>query len=257
MALSRDATLRLGLPGGIRACLFDLDGVLTRTAEIHARAWKQAFDEELARLPGLRADQAAPFDLVRDYERYVDGKPRADGARSFLRARGIDLPEGGDDEPGDHTVRAIARRKDRLFVRLLGAAPAATFAGSVRYLRAARAAGLRTAVVSSSKHCRMVVASARIADLFDAEIDGVVAAARRLAGKPAPDTYLAAASALGVTPAEAAVFEDALAGVVAGRAGGFGFVVGVDRLHQADALREHGANVVVDDLSVLIAQEAP
>jgi beta-phosphoglucomutase family hydrolase len=228
----------LGLPPRIAACLFDLDGVLTRTAILHAAAWKQAFD------PVLAAHGQAAFDAVADYTRYVDGRPRDDGVRSLLGARGIALP--------DAEVRAIAARKDALFARVLHDRPVETYPGSLRYLRAARDGGLRTAVVSSSKHTVEVVRSAGIADLFDARIDGMIAEHRRLAGKPAPDTYLAAAAALAVDPARAAVFEDALAGVEAGRAGRFGYVVGVDRASQAAALREHGADVVVDDLARLL-----
>jgi beta-phosphoglucomutase family hydrolase len=228
----------LGLPPRIAACLFDLDGVLTRTAILHAAAWKQAFD------PVLAGHGQAAFDAVADYTRYVDGRPREDGARSLLAARGI--------AASDAEVRAIAARKDALLARVLHDQPVATYPGSLRYLRAARDGGLSTAVVSSSKHTEEVVRSAGIAELFDARIDGVIAEHRRLAGKPAPDTYLAAAAALAVEPARAAVFEDALAGVEAGRAGRFGYVVGVDRAGQAAALREHGADVVVDDLARLL-----
>ena len=230
--------LRLGLPPRIAACLFDLDGVLTRTSVLHAAAWKQVFD------PVLAAKGQTAFDAVADYTRYVDGKPREDGVRSLLAARGLALP-------GD-TVRAIAAHKDQLFERLLHERPVETYSGSVRYLRAARDAGLATAVVSSSKHTAQVLRAAGLADRFDARIDGVIAEQRRLAGKPAPDTYLAAARALGVEPARAAVFEDALAGVEAGRAGRFGYVVGVDRAGQAAELRRHGADVVVADLAALL-----
>lgn len=229
---------RLGLPPHIAAVLFDLDGVLTRTSILHAAAWKQAFD------PVLDARGQPPFDAVTDYTRYVDGRPREDGVRSLLAARGIALP--------DAEVRAIAARKDELFERLLRERPVDTYAGSVRYLRAARDGGLKTAVVSSSKHTQEVLRAAGIADLFDARIDGVIAEQRRLAGKPAPDTYLAAAHALAIEPARAAVFEDALAGVEAGRAGRFGYVVGVDRAGQAAELRRRGADVVVPDLAALL-----
>jgi beta-phosphoglucomutase family hydrolase len=228
----------LGLPPQITACLFDLDGVLTPTATLHARAWKQTFD------PVLAARGQAAFDAGADYTRYVDGRPREDGVRALLAARGIAL---SDDE-----IRAIAARKDAEFEHLLHEQAVETYPGSLRYLRAARDSGLRTAVVSSSKHTAEVVRAAGIADLFDARIDGVIAEQRHLTGKPAPDTYLAAAGALAVEPARAAVFEDALAGVEAGRAGRFGYVVGVDRAGQAAALREHGADVVVDDLARLL-----
>jgi len=232
----------LGLPSGTRACLFDLDGVLTQTAKLHAAAWKRMFDDFL----GQRSDRpCVPFDVVHDYARYVDGKLRLDGARSFLASRGIEVPE--------EKLRDLAARKDDLLLEMLGRAPVETYEGSVRYVRAAREAGLRTAVVSSSKHCQQVLASAGIADLFDARIDGNVAAAEHLAGKPAPDTYLAAAAAVGVDPTQASVFEDAVSGVEAGRAGHFGYVVGIDRVGQAAELRRHGADVVVTDLATLMA----
>ena len=238
LGAARPIQTALGLPARIEACLFDVDGVLTQTAALHAAAWKQVFDEI------LRARQQPPFDAVADYTRFVDGRPREDGVRTLLAARGIELP------PSD--VHAIAERKDALLERLLRERPVATYAGSVRYLHAARDGGMKTAMVSSSKHARDVVRSAGIADLFDAYIDGVVAEQRHLAGKPAPDTYLAAVDALAIEPARAVVFEDALAGVEAGRAGHFGYVVGVDRADQAAALREHGADVVVRDLAALL-----
>jgi beta-phosphoglucomutase family hydrolase len=229
----------LGLPDHVRACLFDLDGVLTQTASVHATAWKQIFDDV------LRQRGERPFDIATDYPRYVDGKPREDGVRSFLASRGIALSE--------RAVRAIGARKNALFTRMLHEQPVATYAGSVRYVHAVRDAHLATAVVSSSRHTGDALEAAGIAELFDVRIDGTVAEQRKLAGKPAPDTYLAAADALHVEPADAVVFEDALAGVEAGRAGHFGYVVGVDRAHQAAALREHGADVVVGDLAQLLA----
>jgi beta-phosphoglucomutase family hydrolase/Cof subfamily protein (haloacid dehalogenase superfamily) len=232
------ARATLGLPSRVQACLFDLDGVLTRTAVVHAAAWKQTFDEV------LRERRQPLFDIAIDYPRYVDGKPREDGVRSFLASRGIDA--------SDAEVHAIGERKNQLLQQMLHERPVATYAGSVRYVRAARDAGLKTAVVSSSKNTQEVLASAGIADLFDARIDGVVAEQRHLAGKPAPDTFLAAAEALSVAPEHAVVFEDALAGVQAGHAGHFGYVVGVDRAHQAAALRSHGADLVVTDLAMLL-----
>jgi beta-phosphoglucomutase family hydrolase len=246
------ATEKLGLPAGIRACLFDLDGVLTPTALVHAAAWKQMFDAYLGERAARTGEQFKPFDAHADYEQYVDGKPRYDGVRSFLAARGIELPEGTPaDPPSEETVRGLGNRKDELVSALLrrGVDP---YPGSVRYVRAVRDAGLDRAVVSASAHCREVLEAAGISDLFEVRIDGIVIAERKLKGKPAPDTFLAAAEALGVPPAAAAVFEDALAGVEAGRAGGFGFVVGVDRTGVADALREHGADVVVSDLAELL-----
>jgi beta-phosphoglucomutase family hydrolase len=234
---------RLGLPPRTRACLFDLDGVLTQTAKIHAAAWKTMFDDYLRDRSQQTGEPFVPFERD-DYTRYVDGKLRVDGARSFLASRGIEL--------SDHEVEAVARRKDDLLLDLLRTKHVETYKGSVRFVRAVRSAGLRTAVVSASKNCKEVLESAGIEDLFDARVDGVVAAEEHLAGKPAPDTFLAAAHVLGVEPPEAAVFEDALAGVDAGRAGHFGFVVGVDRAGHADELRRHGADIVVTDLGDML-----
>lgn len=243
----------LGLPPEIRACLFDLDGVLTDTAALHAKAWKQMFDDFLSDRAGDDKRDFEPFDEVRDYERYVDGKPRDDGTRSFLESRDIELPEGDDDDSATaRTIHGLGARKNQILNRLLHDDGVDAFPGSVRYVRRVKNAGLRTAVVSSSKNCRAVLESAGISELFDVRVDGVVAADRQLAGKPEPDTYLAAARDVGVSAKQAAVFEDALAGVEAGRAGRFGFVVGVDRLDQADALKRHGANVVVEDLGALL-----
>jgi beta-phosphoglucomutase family hydrolase len=243
----------LGLPEGVRACLFDLDGVLTQTAKVHAAAWKEMFD-------GFLRDRAAggggpfrPFDPVADYDEYVDGKPRYDGVRSFLAARGIELPEGAEsDPPAADTVYGLGNRKNEIVQRMIDEQGVEAYEGSVRYVRAARDAGLKRAVVSSSSNCREVLAAAGIEDLFEQRIDGLVAERDHLEGKPAPDTFLAGARALGVGPDRAAVFEDALAGVAAGRAGGFAYVVGVDRVGQADELRAHGADLVVSDLAELL-----
>src|SRR5215471_141574 len=244
---------KLGLPDSIQACLFDLDGVLTKTAKVHAAAWKQTFDAYLRDRATRTGEAYRPFDEVEDYDEYVDGKPRYDGVRSFLASRGIALPEGtSDDPPTAETVRGLGNRKNELVLQLIHDHGVEPYEGSVRYVRAARDAGLRRAVVSSSANTRDVLEAAGIADLFEARVDGIVAEEEHLRGKPAPDTFLAGARALGVEPAGASVFEDALAGVAAGRAGRFGFVVGVDRVGQADALREHGADVVVSDLSDLI-----
>lgn len=231
----------VGLPPSIRACLFDLDGVLTPTAKLHAAAWKQVFDEYLLEELGERF---APFDLTTDYERYVDGRMRMDGIRSFLASRHLHAAE--------QILDALAHRKDELFVHLLHEHGVDPYDGSVQFLRAVRSVHLRTAVVSSSKHCREVICAANIDDLLDERIDGITAERDRLAGKPAPDTYLAAARRFGIPPTEAAVFEDALSGVEAGRAGGFGYVVGVDRVGQAEQLRKHGADTVVTNLAVLL-----
>ena len=238
--------MALGLPDGVRACLFDLDGVLTRTATVHRAAWKQTFDAVLA-----AHSQDAFTDG--DYARYVDGKPRRDGVRDFLASRGIHPEEGDPDDPPDAgTVAGIGNRKNELLLRRLETDGVEVFEGSVAYLRAVRGAGLRTAVVTASANGEAVVRAAGIEDLLEARVDGVVADRDRLAGKPAPDTFLAGARALDVEPGEAAVFEDALAGVAAGRAGGFAWVVGVDRADQADALRDKGADVVVGDLAELL-----
>jgi beta-phosphoglucomutase family hydrolase len=242
----------LGLPDTVRACLFDLDGVLTQTAKVHAAAWRQMFDDYLRGRGERHHEGFAPF-AQSDYDEYVDGRPRYDGVRAFLASRGIELPEGDDDdEPSAETVHGLGNRKNELVQRLIRERGVEVYEGSLRYLRAAQAAGLRRAVVSSSRNCREVVVAAGIEDLLEVRVDGVVAEREQLRGKPAPDTFLAAARALGVEASESAVFEDALAGVAAGRAGGFGCVVGVDRAGQAEALREHGADRVVPDLAELL-----
>jgi beta-phosphoglucomutase family hydrolase len=246
----------LGLPDAIEACLFDLDGVLTETASVHAAAWKQMFDEYLRARAAGTGESFVPFDEQLDYDRYVDGKPRYDGVRSFLAARGIALPEGKvDDPPSAETIHGLGNRKNEIVLAIIRERGVKPYPGSVRYLDAVQQAGLRRAVVSSSTNCRDVLRAAGLADRFEVVIDGVVAEREHLAGKPAPDTYLAGARALGVAPAVAAVFEDALAGVEAGRAGRFGFVVGVDRAGQAQQLREHGADVVVGDLAELLGPQ--
>lgn len=243
----------LGLPDGIKACLFDLDGVLTQTAKVHDAAWKQTFDDFLRKRSQATGEPFVEFDSVSDYDEYVDGKPRYDGVRSFLESRGIELPDGSpDDPPSNDTVHGIGNRKNDLVLELIKENGVEPYEGSVKYVKAARDAGLRRAVVSSSANTKDVLVAAGIEDLFEARIDGLVADERHLKGKPAPDTFLAGGEALGVQPADAVVFEDALAGVQAGRDGHFGFVVGVDRVGQADALREHGASIVVEDLGELL-----
>lgn len=247
---------RFGLPPGIEAGLFDLDGVLTKTAELHAAAWKEMLDAFLQARAAKLGGDFVPFDPVADYAKYVDGKPRYDGVRSFLESREIVLPEGlPTDSPRLKTIAGLANLKNKLVLELLRRNGVEPFAGSVRYVQALLAAGLHCGVVSSSANCRDVLVAAGIADLFEVRIDALVAQEQHLKGKPAPDTYLAASDALGIPPARAAVFEDALAGVSAAKAGGFGFVVGVDRAGQADALREHGADVVVLDLGDLLEQQ--
>ena len=243
----------LGLPDGIRGCLFDLDGVLTKTAQVHDAAWQEMFDGYLRERSRRTGERFVPFDRVADYENFVDGKPRADGTRSFLQSRGIELPEGSPDDPPDaETVEGLSNRKNEILLRRIDEDGVEAYPGSVRYVRAVRDAGLRRAVVTSSANCRDVLASAGLEDLFETHIDGLTVEREHLRGKPAPDSYLAGARALGLEPGAAAVFEDALAGVAAGRAGWFGFVVGGDRLGQADALAAHGADVVVTDLAELL-----
>jgi beta-phosphoglucomutase family hydrolase len=245
----------LGLPDDATACLFDLDGVLTRTASVHAAAWKEMFDGYLRERSERTGEAFTEFDPVHDYGRYVDGKKREDGTRSFLESRGIVLPEGDPgDPPEKETVRGLGNRKNALVLKIIEEKGVETFDGSIDYVRAAREAGLRTAVVSSSANTVQVLATVGITDLFDARVDGVIAAERHLPGKPAPDMFLLGAKELGVPASRAVVFEDALAGVQAGRAGGFAYVVGVNRVSEAHAkaLAEHGADVVVDDLSELL-----
>jgi beta-phosphoglucomutase family hydrolase len=243
----------LGLPDKIDALLFDLDGVLTQTAKVHAEAWKQTFDEFLHQRAHENGDEFVAFDKVSDYDEYVDGKPREDGVRSFLRSRGIELPEGDPDDPPDaQTIQGVGNNKNQRVLKLIHDHGVDAYEGSVRYVRQAQHEGLKRAVVSSSTNCHDVLVAAKLDDLFDTVIDGVVAHREHLQGKPAPDTFLAGARALGVEPAHAAVFEDALAGVAAGRAGSFGYVVGVDRVGQRDALKAHGADVVVKDLAELL-----
>lgn len=243
----------LRLPASISACLFDLDGVLTQTAVLHAEAWKQAFDELLSRRAARSGAPFVPFDAVGDYDAYVDGRPRLDGTRAFLDARGIRLPEGTpDDPPSAETVQGVAAHKNALVLALMRERGVAVYPGSLRFLDEARRRSLATAVVSSSANTAAVLQAAGLQGRFSVCVDGNVAAEEHLAGKPAPDTYLAAARRLGVGPGAAAVFEDALVGVEAGRRGGFGLVVGVDRVGQADTLAAHGADVVVADLAELV-----
>jgi beta-phosphoglucomutase family hydrolase len=242
----------LGLPHAVRACLFDLDGVLTRTATVHFAAWKRTFDEFLRRFaPGQ------PEFSQLDYNRFVDGKHRADGVRGFLASRDITLPEGSPgDAPEAATVQSIATRKNDMVLRELEEHGVEVYPGSVRYLRAVKEAGLATAVVTASANGEKVIAAGGFADLIDVRVDGLVAARDALRGKPEPDTFLAGARMLGVEPAAAVVYEDAISGVQAGRAGSFGYVVGVDRVGQTDALEAAGADVVVTDLEQLMGVQA-
>jgi beta-phosphoglucomutase family hydrolase len=230
----------LRLPDAIEACLFDLDGVITDTARLHVRAWKQTFDAFLREHGDER-----PFDAGADYLQYVDGKPRTDGVRDFLAARGITL--SGDE------LRRVGDAKNAVLLQLIEHEGVDVYDGSVRFVRAVRDAGKRTAVVSSSANTRQVLEVTGLAELFEARVDGVVIVEEHLRGKPAPDSFLRGAELLGVQPAGAAVFEDAISGVQAGRAGDFGCVVGVDRGAGREALLEHGADVVVADLAELLA----
>ncbi len=246
--------MTLGLPDAIRACLFDMDGVLTRTETVHAAAWKEMFDAFLRARSERTGEPFVPFDEIRDYDDYVDGRPREEGVRSFLASRGIELPDGEPDDPPDaETIHALGERKNEILLRLIRERGVQVYEDTLRFLEAVERQGLARAVVSSSTNAHDVLEAAGLAGRFDVVIDGVVAAREHLKGKPAPDTFLAAARAVGAEPANAAVFEDAEAGVAAGRAGHFGFVVGVDRAGQAEALRAHGADVVVSDLTELLA----
>lgn len=242
----------LGLPDSVRGCLFDLDGVLTRTATVHFAAWKRTFDEFLQRY-----EPGQPEFSQLDYNDHVDGRHRADGVRGFLASRGIVLPEGAPGDPFEaETVQAIATRKNDMVLRELDEHGVEVYPGSVRYLRAVKEAGMPAAVVTASANGEKVIAAGGFADLIDVRVDGLVAARDGLRGKPAPDTFVAGARLLGLEPREAVVFEDAISGVEAGRAGDFGFVVGVDRVGQAEALRAAGADVVVPDLEQLMGGTA-
>jgi beta-phosphoglucomutase family hydrolase len=230
------------------AAIFDLDGVLTDTARVHAAAWKAVFDMFLARWAQRRGLAFQPFDIETDYLDFVDGRPRDDGIRSFLAARGINLPEGSEHDPEDaNTVHALGERKTRLFLQALkmGIDPAA---GAEALLKKLRQAGIRTAVGSSSKNTTAILHAAGLEHHFDLCIDGLVAEALRFPGKPDPALFLEVAHRLGVEPSRVILFEDALAGVEAGKRGGFGCVVGLDHGQQPGALRQHGADVVIKNL---------
>jgi beta-phosphoglucomutase family hydrolase len=243
----------LGLPETVHACLFDLDGVLTDTASVHTKAWKVMFDDFLRKRAEQTGEKFVPFDPNKDYREYVDGKKREDGVRSFLDSRGIELPEGGPDDPADaDTVYGLGTRKNDAFQKTLHGDGVKVFDGSLRYLEQVAAAGLATAVVSSSANTREVLEITGLDRFIQQRVDGVTLREEHIAGKPAPDSYLRAAQLLDVPADAAAVFEDALSGVEAGRAGNFGFVVGVDRVGQAEDLRRHGADVVVTDLAELL-----
>ena len=243
----------LGLPDAITACLFDLDGVLTQTAKVHCAAWKQMFDDFLRARDGAAY---TPFDARHDYDTYVDGKPRPDGVRDFLASRDIHLPDGDpDDPPGSDTVHGLGNRKNVILLKRIDTDGVEVYPGSVRYLEAAEAAGLRRIVVSSSANTAQVLRVTGLEKYVEGRIDGVTLREQNIKGKPAPDSYLAGAALAGVGPAAAAVFEDALSGVASGRAGHFGYVVGVDRVGQTDALKANGADIVVDDLADLLTAD--
>ncbi len=233
------------------AVLFDLDGVVTPTAEVHMRAWSAMFNDYLKGVPGQ-----APY-TDDDYYAYVDGKPRYDGVRTFLHARGIDLPDGDPaDGPDADTVSGLGNRKNDYFSKVLADEGVEAYPGSVRLLVALRERGIKMAIVSSSQNAPAVLEAAGVSDYFQTVMHGGVAATRHLAGKPAPDTFLAAAEDLGVTAERAVVLEDAISGVQAGAAGGFGLVIGVDRGAGVDALTAGGADVVVADLADLVPADA-
>ena len=242
----------LGLPEGIKGLLFDLDGVLTQTAKVHFKAWKQTFDEFLKKRDG---DGFKEF-TQDDYNEYVDGMPRYDGVRTFLKSRGIELPEGSpDDGPDEQTIDGVGNRKNDLVLKIIQNDGVEPYDGSVAYIKAAQAAKIPMAVVSASANCKDVLKAAGIIDYFDAIVDGNTTTEQHLKGKPAPDTYLAGAKALGVEPAHAVVFEDATAGVQAGHDGQFGFVIGLDRVDHAGALLDHGASIVTRDLAELLDEK--
>jgi HAD superfamily hydrolase (TIGR01509 family) len=230
-----------------------MDGVITQTAKVHDAAWKEMFDAFLRDWSASHDEPFVPFDPVDDYDRYVDGKPRLDGTASFLESRGIKLPMGEEsDAAGTPTIWGLSNKKNDLIQQVIARDGVQAYEGSVRYVTAVREAGLRTAIVSSSANTEAVLKAAGVDGLFEVRVDHQVAEADHLRGKPAPDTFLEAARLLGVAAANATVYEDALAGVAAGRAGKFGFVVGVDRVGQANELHAHGADVVVKDLADLL-----
>jgi beta-phosphoglucomutase family hydrolase len=243
----------LGLPDTVHACLFDLDGVLTDTASVHTKAWKVMFDSFLKKHAEKTGEEFVPFDATKDYREYVDGKKREDGVRSFLDSRNIELPEGDPDDPPDaDTIYGLGNRKNDAFQKTLHDDGVKVFEGSRRYLEAVAAAGVAAAVVSSSANTREVLEITELDRFIQQRVDGVTLREEHIAGKPAPDSYLRAAELLDVPPSAAAVFEDALSGVEAGRAGDFGFVVGVDRVGQAEDLKRQGADVVVTDFAELL-----
>jgi beta-phosphoglucomutase family hydrolase len=249
---SRRVSLDLS-PHEYDAVLFDLDGVLTSTAEIHASAWKRMFDDYLQQRAEARGDEFAPFEITTDYKLYVDGRPRYEGVQTFLESRGIKLPRGTSASPaGEESVCGLGNTKDQMVQRAIDAGKVRSFPGSIEFAREVRRRGIKTAVVTSSRNCDAVLKAAGIDDLFEVRVDGRTIEDEGLRGKPAPDSFLMAAERLGVRPSRAVVVEDAIAGVQSGRAGGFGLVIGIDRHGEGDALRANGADVVVGDLSELL-----
>jgi beta-phosphoglucomutase family hydrolase len=239
--------------GQYDAVLFDLDGVITNTAKLHAACWKQMFDEYLQKRANERGEAFRPFDLAMDYRLYLDGKPRFDGVRDFLASRGIKLPEGNsDDPPQAETVRGLGNRKNELVSDAIERVGVEAYEGSVHFIDQLRRDGFKIALVTSSENCAAVLKAAKLDSLFDARVDGHMIETQNLAGKPAPDTFLMAARLLGVEPRRAVVVEDAISGVQAGSSGNFGLVIGVARKGNAEELKHHGANVVVNDLSELV-----
>jgi beta-phosphoglucomutase family hydrolase len=235
------------------AVLFDLDGVVTNTAAVHAACWKKMFDEYLQKRATQKGESFRPFDLVADYRLYVDGKPRFDGVRDFLASRGIRLPEGSSgDSARAETVRGLGKRKNALVSEIIEDKGVEAYAGSIQLIHHLRRNGFKIAVVTSSENCTAVLRSTKLDDVFDARIDGEMIETQHLAGKPAPDTFLMAAKLLGVEPSRAVVIEDAISGIQAAVSGGFGFVIGVARRDNVEELRRHGARLVVNDLSVLV-----
>jgi HAD superfamily hydrolase (TIGR01509 family) len=225
-------------------------------AKVHAAAWKEMFDGFLREHAKDTGTEFVPFDSQHEYDTYVDGKPRLDGTRSFLESRGIELPEGTpDDPPGKATINGLSNKKNELVLAVLARDGVQVYDDTITYIHTVRAGGMATAIVSSSANTQQVLDSAGIAGLFDVRVDGQIAKERGLKGKPAPDTFLAAAEELHVTASQAVVFEDAVAGVEAGHAGHFGFVVGVDRVGHADELKAHGADVAVQDVASLLTMD--
>jgi beta-phosphoglucomutase family hydrolase len=238
------------------AFLFDLDGVVTRTASVHAAAWKQLFDDYLQHRARVEGTAFVPFDPVIDYQEYVDGLPREAGVRRFLAAQGISLPAGSpDDGPEVETLNGLGNRKDQYFLQALAQNSVGVYEGAVSFVREARARGVRTAIVSSSQHCAAVLEAAGLTQLFEVRVDGIDLRRLGLPGKPAPDIFLEAARRLKTSADRAVVFEDAVVGVEAGRAGRFRLVVGIGQGDHAADLRAHGADIIVADLCELSLEE--